>query len=185
MNFLAHSILSPRDPLVMLGNLCGDLIKGNKFEGINSDIVKGVRLHRSIDLFTDSHQLIREAKAIVRPKFKLFSGVVIDMFFDHFVAKNHPSLKLHVNYIYKSANSNSSELPSSFNNMLQYMERFNWLETYASTVGLKKIMFQMRRRIGDKAPLDEAVDIMVCNEEEFKVLFRQIWQDAQGEFFFE
>ena len=75
MNFLAHSILSPKSPLVMLGNLCGDLIKGNKFEGINLNIIEGVRLHRSIDSFTDSHQLIREAKSIVRPEFKLFSGI--------------------------------------------------------------------------------------------------------------
>ena len=87
MNFLAHSILSPKDPLVMLGNLCGDFIKGSKFEGLNASIVEGVRLHRSIDSFTDSHQLFKEAKTIVRPHFKLFSGVVIDMFLDYFIAK--------------------------------------------------------------------------------------------------
>jgi acyl carrier protein phosphodiesterase len=185
MNFLAHSLLSPRDPLVMLGNLCGDLVKGTKFEGINSDIVKGVRLHRAIDSFTDSHQLIREAKAIVRPEFKLFSGVVIDMFLDHYIAKNHSSLKTHIDYVYKSANAHSTLLPSSFNNMLQFMEKYNWLQTYASLEGLKNIMLQMRKRIGNKSPLDEAVNIMVCKEEEFNYLFKQIWQDAQTKYFFE
>ena len=184
MNFLAHSILSPKDPLIMLGNLCGDLVKGSKFEGINSNVVKGVRLHRTIDSFTDSHHLTREAKSIVRPEFKLFSGIVIDMFLDHFIAKNHSSLKMHVDYVYKSARANSSFLPSSFNKMLQFMEQYNWLETYASIEGLKNIMFQMRRRIGDKSPLDEAVNIMVCREEEFNYLFEQIWQDAQKQFLF-
>ena len=168
----------------MLGNLCGDLIKGNKFEGINLLIVKGVRLHRSIDSFTDSHQLIREAKAIVRPEFKLFSGIVIDMFLDHFVAKNHPSLTKHVNYVYQSAATYSSNLPPSFNKMLQYMEQYNWLQTYASTEGLRSIMFQMRRRIGGKSPLDEAVDILIRKEDDFNHLFRQIWEDAQKEFYF-
>ncbi len=168
----------------MLGNLCGDLIKGNKFEGINLNIIEGVRLHRSIDSFTDSHQLIREAKSIVRPEFKLFSGIVIDMFLDNFVAKNHSSLENHVNYVYKSAAAYSSELPLSFNNMLKYMEQYNWLQTYGSTEGLRNIMFQMRQRIGSKSPLDEAVDILISKEEDFNCLFMQIWKDAQKEFSF-
>ena len=184
MNFLAHSILSPKSPLIMLGNLCGDLIKGSKFEGINLHIIEGVKLHRAIDSFTDSHQLIREAKAIVRPEFKLFSGVVIDMFLDNFIAKNHSSLENHVNYVYKSAAAYSSELPLSFNNMLKYMEQHNWLQTYGSTEGLRNIMFQMRQRIGSKSPLDEAVDILISKEEDFNCLFMQIWKDAQKEFSF-
>ena len=169
----------------MLGNLCGDLVKGNKFDGINLNVVKGVRLHRSIDSFTDSHNLIKEAKSIVRTEFKLFSGIVIDMFLDHFIAKNHPSLKIHVDYVYQSAKVNSIFLPSSFNKMLQLMEQYNWLETYASIEGLKNIMYQMRQRIKDKSPLDESVNIMVCREEEFKCLFEQIWEDAQNRFSFE
>jgi acyl carrier protein phosphodiesterase len=65
------------------------------------------------------------------------------------------------------------------------MEKYNWLQTYASLEGLKNIMLQMRKRIGNKSPLDEAVNIMVCKEEEFNYLFKQIWQDAQTKYFFE
>tara|TARA_B100000401_G_scaffold221092_1_gene149480 strand:- start:2253 stop:2807 length:555 start_codon:yes stop_codon:yes gene_type:complete len=184
MNFLAHSILSPKDPLVMLGNLCGDFIKGSKFEGLNASIVEGVRLHRSIDSFTDSHQLFKEAKTIVRPHFKLFSGVVIDMFLDYFIAKNHSSLKKHAQYVYDSAHVHSVNLPDSFNNLLFYMEKYNWLESYAELEGLRRIMLQMRKRIGDKSPLEESVDILIQKEEEFNLLFTQIWRDAQQEFSF-
>tara|TARA_B100001741_G_C16347005_1_gene502260 strand:+ start:123 stop:677 length:555 start_codon:yes stop_codon:yes gene_type:complete len=184
MNFLAHSILSPKDPLVMLGNLCGDFIKGSKFEGLNASIVEGVRLHRSIDSFTDSHQLFKEAKTIVRPHFKLFSGVVIDMFLDYFIAKNHSSLKKHAQYVYDSAHVHSVNLPDSFNNVLFYMEKFNWLESYAEVEGLRRIMLQMRKRIGDKSPLEESVDILIQKEDEFNLLFTQIWRDAQRKFSF-
>jgi acyl carrier protein phosphodiesterase len=107
------------------------------------------------------------------------------MFLDHYVAKNHTSLKIHVDYVYKSANDYSTLLPSSFNNMLQFMEQYNWLQTYVSLEGLKNIMLQMRQRIGNKAPLDEAVNIMVRKEEEFNYLFKQIWQDAQTKYLFE
>ena len=184
MNFLAHSILSPKDPLVMLGNLCGDFIKGSKFEGLNASIVEGVRLHRSIDSFTDSHQLFKEAKTIVRPHFKLFSGVVIDMFLDYFIAKNHSSLKKHAQYVYDSAHVHSVNLPDSFNNLLFYMEKYNWLESYAELEGLRRIMLQMRKRIGDKSPLEESVDILIQKEDEFNLLFTQIWRDAQRKFSF-
>ena len=64
------------------------------------------------------------------------------------------------------------------------MEQYNWLQTYASSEGLRSIMFQMRRRIGDKSPLDEAVDILIRKEDDFNHLFRQIWEDAQKEFYF-
>ena len=184
MNFLAHSILSPNDPLVMLGNLCGDFVKGSKLEGLNTSVAEGVRLHRSIDSFTDSHQLIREAKAIVRPKFKLFSGIVIDMFFDFYVAKNHSFLKKHVEYVYDSAHAYSTDLPDSFNNVLFYMHKYNWLEAYAKVEGLRRIMSQMRKRIGDKSPLDESVDILILKEQEFDILFKTIWEDAQKKFNF-
>ena len=168
----------------MLGNLCGDFVKGSKLGGLNPSVAEGVRLHRSIDLFTDSHELIKEAKGIVRPKFKLFSGVVIDMFFDHFVAKNHSSLNSHAKYVYNTGRVYSSELPASFNNVLFYMEKYNWLEAYAKVEGLSKIMLQMRKRIGDKSPLEESVDILVQKEIEFDVLFKQIWDDAQQKFSF-
>jgi acyl carrier protein phosphodiesterase len=65
------------------------------------------------------------------------------------------------------------------------MEQYNWLQTYVSLEGLKNIMLQMRQRIGNKAPLDEAVNIMVRKEEEFNYLFKQIWQDAQTKYLFE
>ena len=184
MNFLAHSILSPPDPLVMLGNLCGDFIKGSKMEGVNPFVADGVRLHRDIDSYTDSHPLIKEAKAIVRTDFKLFSGIVIDMFFDHFVAKNHTSLEHHVKYVYDSGKIHTSELPESFNKVLYYMVKFNWLQAYAEKDKLRAIMLQMRKRIGDKSPLDKAVDILIQEENLFDKIFQEFWIDAQKKFNF-
>jgi acyl carrier protein phosphodiesterase len=166
----------------MLGNLCGDVVKGSKFEGIHPSVEKGVRLHRSIDMFTDSHALVRKAKKIVRPKFNLFSGIVIDMFIDHHIAKHHKYLEKHSKYVYDSANKYSTKLPSSFKSLLFYMEKYRWLEAYKSEEGLTNIMYQMRRRIGGKSPLDEAVNILIANQKDFTNLFDEIWKDAKHEF---
>lgn len=182
MNFLAHSILSPKKPLVMLGNLCGDFVKGSKFIGIHPDVVKGVRIHRAIDSFTDSHSLVREAKLIVRPQFRLYSGVVIDMFFDYFLANKISDLKKHVNYVYGAANDNWLILPQQFKEVLPFMQKYNWLEAYAKYEGLRKIMWQMRKRIGDKSPLDTSVDLLISKEAVFKSLFDEFWKEIYKEF---
>lgn len=184
MNFLAHSVLSPINPLIMLGNLAGDFVKGSKFKGLHKDICKGAKLHRSIDVFTDSHQLIRSAKKIVRPDFNLFSGIVIDMIFDYFVAKKHLDLVGHVNYVYKSANEHFIFLPQGFQQIFPYMEKYNWLESYGKYESLRMIMWQMRQRIKDKSPLDNAVDLLISNESEFESLFDVFWLDINKEFSF-
>ena len=64
------------------------------------------------------------------------------------------------------------------------MEKYNWLEAYAEFEGLHRIMLQMRKRIGDKSPLEESVDILIQKEDEFNLLFTQIWRDAQRKFSF-
>jgi len=187
MNFLAHSILSPQKPLIMLGNLAGDFVKGNKMIGLHQNIIVGVKLHRSIDTFTDSHPLVKEAKGIVRSEFRLFSGVVIDMFWDYFVANSMIEsgsnvLSNHINYVYNSANTNFNYLPEAFKPVFPYMEKHNWLGAYSTKEGLESIMLQMRYRIGNKSPLDQAVRILEMHEQEFQQLFNQFWKEALKEF---
>jgi len=64
------------------------------------------------------------------------------------------------------------------------MEKYNWLEAYAEVEGLRRIMLQMRKRIGDKSPLEESVDLLIQKEDDFNFLFTQIWTDARREFRF-
>ena len=189
MNFLAHSILSPQKPLVMLGNLAGDFVKGSKMIGLHQDVIVGVKMHRSIDTFTDSHLLVKEAKDMVRSEFRLFSGVVIDMFWDYFVANSmiengYDLLSSHIDYVYSSANTNFNNLPEAFKPVFPYMEKYNWLRAYSTKEGLESIMLQMRYRIENKSPLDEAVRILEMREQEFQPLFNQFWKEALKEFKF-
>ncbi len=181
MNFLAHSILSPNEPLVMLGNLSGDFVKGTKFSHLHPKIEQGVRIHRKIDEFTDNHELVREAKKIVRSKFGLFSGIVIDMFWDHFVAQNHLDLNNHVDYVYDSAELNFEVLPDKFKPVFPIMKKYDWLSAYGDFEGLRMIMLQMRNRIGNKSPLDEAVDILIQEQKQLSGLFQLFWKDVLKE----
>jgi acyl carrier protein phosphodiesterase len=89
MNFLAHLHLSGNNPNIMLGNFMGDFVKGKSYrQQYEPEIIKGIELHRSIDEFTDSHPVVTESKNRLRPTYRHYSGVIVDVFYDHFLAAN-------------------------------------------------------------------------------------------------
>ena len=86
MNFLAHAYLSFQHPGVTVGNMISDFVKGSKKDTLPYDVRQGVMLHRAIDAYTDSHEVIGSVKAFFRPHYRLYSGAIVDIIFDHFLA---------------------------------------------------------------------------------------------------
>ena len=86
MNFLAHLFLSDENPEIMVGNFIADMVKGNSFLGYPTTIGKGIRIHRNIDKFTDSHPIVQLSKKRLRPNYRKYAGVIVDMFYDHLLA---------------------------------------------------------------------------------------------------
>jgi acyl carrier protein phosphodiesterase len=70
----------------MLGNFMGDFVKGNKYLAYTGDIQKGLLLHREIDTFTDKHDTHKQSRDRFRKHYGLYSGVVVDIVYDHFLA---------------------------------------------------------------------------------------------------
>ena len=89
MNFLAHIYLSGDDPNIQLGNFIGDFVKGrNLVEQFGHEIAKGIELHRAIDEFTDKHPIVKLSKVRLREKYRHYAPVIVDIFYDHYLAKN-------------------------------------------------------------------------------------------------
>jgi acyl carrier protein phosphodiesterase len=89
MNFLAHIYLSGDDPEVQLGNFMADAVKGNQYTQYELGIQRGIKLHRFIDSYTDTHPVFRRSKSRLHGKqFGHYTGVIMDMFYDHFLAAN-------------------------------------------------------------------------------------------------
>ncbi|MGB5646129.1 MAG: ACP phosphodiesterase, partial [Muriicola sp.] len=88
MNFLAHIFLSFGDKEISIGNFIADSIRGNKYTHLPATIQKGIILHREIDTFTDAHPIHKKSSKRLHPTQGHYSGVVIDVFYDHFLAKN-------------------------------------------------------------------------------------------------
>src|SRR6476469_1163611 len=89
MNYLAHLYLADNSPESILGNLLGDFVKCQAaFNIYPIAIKKGIQLHRQVDAYTDSHAVVRESKKLISNINKRYAGIIIDVFYDHFLAKN-------------------------------------------------------------------------------------------------
>src|SRR5437868_3644589 len=88
MNHLAHLYLSIESEEWMVGGFIADEVKGKNYQTYQKGIADGILLHRFIDEFTDEHSIVRQSKSHLRPQFGLFSGLIVDMYYDHFLAKN-------------------------------------------------------------------------------------------------
>lgn len=110
MNWLAHLFLSPPDdPDFRLGNLLADFIKGHARRGLGESFQRGMRCHQVIDAFTDSHPVAARSRTRLAPRHGHFSGILVDVFYDHFLACHwerfspHQSLDAFVDEIHAAA----------------------------------------------------------------------------------
>lgn len=182
MNFLAHIYLSGTNQRIQIGNFMGDGIRGKDYKHYHTDIQLGVLLHRSIDSFTDFHPIFRQSKHRLVPKFNHFSGIIIDMFYDHFLAKewnmyHHEDLEVFTQRFYRSLENHKDELNLKTRDLLPYLVNQNWLERYAHLTDLQQILKQMDQRFPLKSNMNEAVEDLYANYEEFQREFHLFFKD--------
>lgn len=183
MNFLAHIYLSGDDELVKIGNFMADGIRGKQFEKYPETIQKGILLHRAIDTYTDSHPIFRKSTKRLHQRYHHYAGVIVDIFYDHFLAKNWTTyadiaLKLYVAEFYQSMHSHYDLLSEKAQNILPYMEKQNWLLNYQFIEGIQQILTQMDRRTNNKSNMrfatEELTNYYTDFENEFTIFFKEI-----------
>lgn len=162
MNFLAHIYLSGNNDLLKIGNFMADSIHGHDYNNYQTEIRKGILLHRSIDSFTDMHPIYRKSKHRLHEKYGHYSGVIMDIFYDHFLAKNWKiysdiELEVYAQNFYKLLQDNYQLLTEKVQGMLPYMIGRNWLVSYASIEGLEMILFQMDHRTKNRVAMHESI----------------------------
>ena len=177
MNFLAHAYLSGDNTKLLVGNFIGDFVKGRSYENFDKDIARGVKLHRSIDSYTDQHPVVRQSKRRLSVTYRHYSGVIVDIFYDHFLAihwSNYHTEELErfTHHIYDTLEYYDNILPEKMKLVLKYMKQDNWLLQYATIKGIHQALIGMSRRARFKSNMEEAVEDLTKDyslyEEEFK-----------------
>ena len=184
MNFLAHIFLSGENDFIKIGNFMADGIRGNDYLDFHPDIQKGIILHRAIDTFTDAHPIFRKSKHRLHEKYGHYSGVIIDIFYDHFLAKNWStysteSLENVAANFYKLLQSNYDSLTERTKGMMPYMIARNWFVSYASIEGLSMILFQMDHRTKNRVAMHESIVELKAFYSEFEDEFTRFFEEIR------
>ncbi len=194
MNYLAHLYLSGEDEQVTVGNFIGDYVKGKNYTNYPEKIQKGILMHRRIDWYTDHHKNFREAKKLLYNEYGLYSGIIIDLFYDHLLAKkwNYYSLstlRTFAKRIHAILLSNFLHLPSRVQGFLPFLIQNRRLESYATTSGIQKSLEIMSRYTSLPDKSKKAIEILELNfsflEKNFMSFMNDIIDFISNEFQFE
>ncbi|MCE3258398.1 MAG: phosphodiesterase [Bacteroidetes bacterium] len=183
MNYLAHSFLSNNQPGLIIGNFIADHLHGNNFGSFPPEVIEGVKLHRRIDSFTDSHIKFQESKRLFYEGFEKYSGILIDIYFDHLLASNfhdYSQVKLedYCRNTYEIYNQHLQLLPKSSAGFLEYVLKNNAYFAYGSVDGIERVLYHLSHRINHGIWLNESVELFRKNEKQLKENFDIFFKDA-------
>ena len=182
MNFLAHLYLSKDNKNILIGNFIADAVKGNKHANYPKEIQAGILLHREIDTFTDNHPIVRKSKRRLHERYNHYDGVIIDILYDHFLAKNWQQysdtpLNIYAENVYSLLQSVIETLPPKIQQTLPYMIEYNWLVAYASTEGIERVLQGMNKRTKGISKMDLAIEDLNKYYKELELDFTTFFKD--------
>lgn len=184
MNYLAHIYLSGNSEENMLGNFLGDFVNKSLENEFEYSIKQGIFMHKKLDTFTDSHpDFLRSRERISRINRRL-SGVLIDIFYDHFLAKNwHDyspiSLEEYADNFYKILKKFSYCLPHKLTKRMPFMIEENWLVSYREIRGIEITVERIAKRFSNtKHPLVNPIDELINNYESLENDFKCFYPHA-------
>ncbi|MBU1368166.1 MAG: acyl carrier protein phosphodiesterase [Bacteroidetes bacterium] len=186
MNFLAHAFLSGNNSEVLFGNFVADSIKGKMIAKYSGALLQGVQLHRAIDLFTDQHPVVKQSINRLKPEFLRFSPVIVDIYYDHFLAANWSKyssrdLSEFSVEVYRILLRNYSKLPPRSKRILPWMMAQNWLTGYANLQDLQRVFGGMSRRTKFDSGMEHAVEFLKLHYQDFEQEFDTFFPDLIAE----
>ena len=182
MNYLAHFHLSNNDKNLIIGNYIADDVKGKAYLNYSSEIQRGILLHRKIDDFTDNHKTVGKSKDLTRHHQNKFTPVVMDVFYDYFLANNWSTyskteLLGFTTEIYKVLFKNITSLPAQSQMRLPFMAKSNWLYNYKNIRGIEKSLTGMSKRTKYVNNMNNAHLILKEKESELSVDFNTFFPE--------
>ncbi len=158
LNFLGHLYLSGADPLVTVGNFMADAVKGRDLSRFHPSIERGIRLHRAIDSFTDSHPVQQRGRVRAHAFAGRYASVAMDLFYDHLLASNwvefnDEQLPDFAQRMYALLTKHTHLMPERTQHMLPYMVQNDWLSSYATLSGIGRALEGLSRRVPLGGPM--------------------------------
>ncbi|UAN00071.1 acyl carrier protein phosphodiesterase [Polaribacter litorisediminis] len=169
----------------MIGNFIADHIRGNNYKDFSKEIQQGIFMHREIDTFTDAHKIVRKSKRRLHQRYRHYDGIIIDIFYDYFLAKNWRNysaipLEIYTHSVYTLFDSIKLELPIKAQNFITYMIEYNILFNYQYKEGIAKVLNGMNARTKGKSQMHLAIEDLNLLEEELQEDFILFFKDLRA-----
>lgn len=172
MNLVAHQLLSFSQPMVQVGNHMGEIVKGRKLDKFSPNIIKGIKLHRHIDFFTDSNDIVKKSTSRLHGDYGKYSPIIVDVFYDYFLIKNwdkfsNESFEDFKNRCYKLLLDHKEVYPAKLKHLTEAMVKYDWFQKYSTLEGIEETLKQMSVRTKFENNMDSAVKTLYIKEESF------------------
>jgi len=189
MNYLVHFFMAGDDEELRLGNLLGDYVKGrvDRFEhpGVTDRLRTGIQMHRTIDAFSDRHPAVHRSKRILAPAYGRLSAVIVDVFYDHVLARRWPEydprpLSVYTQDVYRTLQDNRHRMPAAVYPLIDAMSRGDWRRGYASPRGIERALQGMAARRPVAAGIGTAGRVLVDHFDRFSADFDEFLPDLRA-----
>lgn len=186
MNYLAHIFLAGTNPEAQLGGLLGDFVKPNFSGSFDTTIEREIRINRLIDSFTDSHAVVLSAKAKFRPSTRRFSGIILDVLYDHFLASawtsySQDNIEQFIQRFYAYLLNVEMSLPERLVRIAPYIAEEDWLGSYREFTGFEIAIHGVSTRVSRRAEeLISGLEDVALNIAEFRQGFSVFFPELQS-----
>lgn len=188
LNFLGHIVLARDSAESRIGNFLGDFVKGlpSAFpDEYGAELVDGILMHRAVDVFTDRHPAFLRARRLLEPERRRFAGIVVDIFFDHFLSIRWEKWMVgrkedFVSKFYGELLAfRLPRITADFPEITARMVEKDWLGTYATLEGMELTLRRVSSRSPRLAPMIASMDDLVENFQKFEECFEEFFPDVR------
>lgn len=191
MNHLAHVLLAGSHPDHRLGAFLGDHVKGTAaLDALPPEIARGVRLHRKIDSWSDSHPAVIELRARNGPGWRRYSGIILDVLFDAMLVRNWHRyhavpLATFAREIDTLLAARRAELPTRLVRFSIWARQVGLWTRYDQRAMLDDIFARLAHRHGRPGPLADGTQLLDRMAPEIERTFNEIfpWLQARARAF--
>jgi len=189
MNWLAHVFLSPPAVDFQLGNLLADLVRGQERIGMSELFLRGAACHKAIDRYTDAHPLVRRSRARIGSEYRRFSGVLVDVFYDHLLANRwehyaRVPLDRYTADFYAAVQRRHMSLPRQAQLALDRIVQYDLLGSYRHIEGVERALARigayLTQRWRRDFTLHHAAALLQANEQGFTEDFAEFFPQLRS-----
>lgn len=185
MNYLAHAYLSPEDPLILMGNLWGDLLRPKDYEFLKAEMLLGVKLHKKIDAFTDQHEGVDQINNLIRPYQGKYTPVVADVLMDFILSKfwhmfHEDTLEVYCLRKYKLVMNHLHLIPERLHPRITRMVENHWLESCKNRDQMDMTFKMLSRRASFENNIPNSMQAYGQHEPTMDRLFLIFFEDMRA-----